>query len=221
METKVYWFLTTYAVLLLLQPFLVQGMLALSRQQLVWLVLAIWLSGHAVYLLLHWRGWPLYPLYLMFLFIVWYTLGYLIKVYSIELKQRSFIMSAWSILLLSLGLIAGRSVLMEQFPFLPNFFAIGADSLVASGFSLALFILVVVRPTTISLPQQLLHLSSLVFDVYLIHEQPELRQLIWQVVPESAIRQFLFYPLLIFASCLGLAWLRQYITKQLPWRLFS
>lgn len=208
--TKSYWFLTTYAVLMLLQPLIMQGISLVKKEWLGGMTISAYLSSYVIYIYIYNTNLEvsLYPVYLMFLFVIWYVMGYLIRHHQDVFKKQAVWSWVKGVGVVTFLVISFHQSFLAAFPWLPSFFAVGADSLIASLFAISLFIYLVCSEIKLPYTKAVLSLAPLMFDVYLFHEQEVIRELIFGLPNDSGLGVIVF-PLLVMAVAAVVAVLRQ------------
>lgn len=144
----------------------------------------------------------------MFLFVIWYVMGYLIRHHQAVFKKQAVWPWVKGVGVVTFLVICFHQSFLAVFPWLPSFFAIGADSLIASLFAISLFIYLVCSEIKLPYTKAVLSLAPLMFDVYLFHEQEVIRKLIWGL-PNDGGAGVLVLSLLIMAVAAVVAVLRQ------------
>lgn len=178
-----YWFVTAYVILLLFQPIIKHYLLNESRENQLKYFIFFLISFSVV----EWIG-VLFNAYgyfepsEVFSFIIIALGGYLIKLYQKELHEKYLNVTIF-IFLITLILILSKPFLLyyfrESFAF-PTYFLIGMASLNATFFSMSIFVLIL--KIKIDKYSWITSISSLTFDIYLIHDNPFFRKLIWTVI---------------------------------------
>ncbi len=151
-------------------------------------------------------------------FLIYLTLGYLIKEFEAESEKKS--LRKMSIVAAITGgiILAGPVIIVganARFNWNIDFyFFSGLNSIVAILFSVAIFILIL----NIKLENKYINIvGSTTFGIYLIHDHPFVREYIWESVfknkehfyDNSLIIRTIFEPLLVFLVCMVIELLRQ------------
>jgi len=210
-----YWFFTAYVVFFLLTPFVNAMIRALSREQFRTLL--------AVMMLL----WVLIPtltkqqLYGAELpqFLMYYLLGAYLRIYPENPLQKKSL--RWIITVGSFAILFGLTVVLGYLErYTPEVFGVSRrfydrNSLLILTAALGLFSLAVYsRPFT---NRFINTLGSCTFGVYLIHDNPVIRVLLWQqwlnwqeyFTSGSFILRLLLSVALVYAVCTAIEYLRQ------------
>ena len=217
-----YWFVTSYVVLMLVQPIIKNYLQNEPREkQLKYFLILI-----VTFYMSNWVGivFNIEGYFLpseTFSFLVIALGGHLVRIYQEELHGRLFKI-VWGTFGFTLVLILLKPIIVfyysQQFA-LPDSFLTGMASVNAVLFSISVFILV----TKIKFKKLdwITKISSVTFDVYLIHDNNIFRPLIWTVIFENAafldspwlFSIVIFEPLLVFITCVGLAKIRVALFK--------
>ena len=210
-----YWFFTAYVVFFLLTPFVNIMIRALSKEQFKTLL--------AVVILL----WSVVPtvtkqqLYAAELpqFLMYYLLGAYLRMYPENLLQKKSL--RWIITLGSFAVLFGLTVILGYLErYTPEVFGASRrfyyrNSLLILTAALGLFSLAAYsRPFTSHLVNTL---GGCTFGVYLIHDNPVIRELLWKrwlnwqlyFTSGSFILRLLLSVVLVYAVCTAIEYLRQ------------
>ena len=222
-----YWFVTSYVILIALQPILQSFFIHKNRNEKIkyfFMLVIIFYIPEYFGIASNVTEYFVPGNLLSFLMIAF--AGHLVNEYNDELKNKYF-KYVVAIFTITLALIFLRPIILldfsDVFAFTANFL-IGLGSLNALLFSISLFI--IIQKVKLPLHYLILSISPLVFDVYLIHDNRIIRPILWQHIfknKEFMNSQFLpliniFEPLLIFVVCLLLAKVRVILFNQITRR---
>lgn len=210
-----YWFFTAYIVLLLLTPFLNTLAEALSRsrfQTLLGCMLLIWVVIPTV------SGQQMYASEIP-QFLLYYLLGaYFRKFPDSRLRKKGIglALAAGSFLLLyGLTVVLGYLERYTPAVFGASFRFYSRNSLLTAGCAVGLFLLAIsCKPFT---SRFLNTVSGCTFGVYLIHDNPAVREILWKELlyqgdyftSGSFIPRLILSVLLVFVVCTLIEYLRQ------------
>ncbi|MCH4168445.1 MAG: acyltransferase [Streptococcaceae bacterium] len=216
-----YWFVTTFAIILLLSPFLNSYLNNTERSKKLASTLVFILLLHIPVFIGIVSQTPHYFVIneiLSFIYIIF--LGDLIKEYKEELLTKYFKYTILT-LLLSGALILSQGYLFQPYNsqknlLIPWFFLKDINSINGLLFSVSIFI--VILKIKIKNKKFILFISPAVFDIYLLHDNAYTRPIIWNTFfnNKNSINQSesllfiksIFEPLLVFVVCLLLAMIR-------------
>lgn len=212
-----YWFFTAYLVLMLLSPFVNLLLQALSRQQhknLLLVMLLLWVAiptlTRSKQLMYSNETWQL---------LVLYCLGAYFGKYPQNRFQKASL--RWGTAVGSFLLLYGLTVVLAYCErFSPEFFCAWMPlydrcGLPTMGCAVGLFALAVYwKPFTSKLVNTI---SGCTFGVYLIHDNPAVRAILWQELLNNApyktspslIPRLVISVLLVFSVCTAMEYLRQ------------
>ena len=205
--SRQYWFMSMYIPLLLLSPFLATGASALEKRDYQWLLLVLLILNFAISGI-GYGAIFLGPVPLPFYIFVFLIGGYF-RLYGCQ--TRFFKYGIYIYFFGYLALAAAATV--AQLHYTP-----------AGTFPhITLFMSVLFFAWTISLPQKetrlgqwAINMSPYILGVYLIHDNPLIRPLLWNnlIHPKEYIQQPFLIPyclvisIVVFAVCIGIEWLR-------------
>lgn len=224
-----YWFVTGYVILLLFQPLLKNYLNLTDREnKLKLLIIIIFffygprLFGFIFQIEKHFKP------SVYFLFIIIALIGDLIREYQKELQTiyfRYILMAS----LFSLSLLQFRPFIILLLDKLnweyPDFFINGTESLNALLFSFCLFNLILRLSIDKRYNALILYISSVTFEVYLIHDNPLIRSMLWNSIFQSGKfywSSWLFLiviivPLIVFIACVLIAKLKNFISSKIKY----
>jgi len=210
-----YWFFTAYMILYLLSPFLNRMLSALTRRQL---------EAMLTIMLLCWVVIPTVTKQSMYgseipQFLLFYLLGAYFRLYPDNLLKKPALRVGIS--LLGIGMLYGLTLL---FAFLERYTpeAFGASAVLYDRNSLFIllwavgFFAIAVYSKPFS-NRFVNTVSGCTFGVYLIHENPPIRELLWKnwlhwgnyFTSGSFIPRLILSVLLVYCVCTAIDWLRQ------------
>lgn len=222
-----YWFVTAYILLILLQPLFKNYLIETPRKKKAKF---FFVFTTLIYL-------PVYfgfifqieqhfipSVYLVFLLVA--LLGDLIREYYNELTTILFkyVILAF---IFSLTLIQNQYFIIQlltkyQLDY-PGFILSGTESLIAILFSFSLFIIILKWTISPRLSKIILFFSGVTFDVYLIHDNQNIRQLLWNNFFNTADVYWsnklfligLLGPLLVFITCILMARCKVFLERRI------
>lgn len=212
-----YWFVTGYVLLLLLQPLFKNYLSETPRQK----------KGKFFFIFTGLTYLPVYfgfifqierhftpSTYLVFLLVV--LLGDLIREYYDELTTTLFkyviCTFVFSLILIQNQYFIIQFLTKYELDY-PGFIINGTESLNAILFSFSLFVIILKLSISPQLSKMILFISGVTFDVYLIHDNQNIRQLIWNKFFNSSDfywsnKLFLIGilgPIFVFIACVFIA----------------
>lgn len=210
-----YWFFTAYIVFLLLTPFVNAMIRALTRDQMrtmLAVMTLLWVLIPTV------TEQPLYSTELP-QFLMYYLLGAYLRLYPDNRMQRKGL--SLTLVLSSFAVLYGLTVVLGYLErYTPEVFGASLrfynrDSLLIFGAALGLFNLAVSTAPFTS--KFISTVSSCTFGVYLIHDNPVVRDLLWKhwlnwehyFTSGSFIPRLILSVLLVYSVCTALEYLRQ------------
>lgn len=222
-----YWFVTGYVILLVFQPFLKKYLSKTTRRKkltnFLTLLAFFYLPGIFGFLF---QIDSFFDPSLYFIFILIALLGDLIRVYEKELRTTHFKYIVLSFIM-SLFLFQLRPFIvdfLEKYHLsYPEYLINDTKSLNTILFSLCLFIIILKINIPKKLTMPILFIAASTFEVYLIHDNPLIRSILWNDVFKN--NQFywsnyfpiivILQPLLVFIICIFIAKLRISLFKPL------
>ncbi len=221
-----YWFITGYIILLLFQPLVVRYLIETNREEkakLFFLMILFFylptLFGFIFQIKKHFVP----GVYLSFILIAF--LGDLIREYQEELKTIYFKYIVFSFIF-SLSLIQSRPFIVDFLAskevVYPSFLFTGTQSLNAILFSFSLFVILLKIHIPSKLEALIIFISSVTFEVYLIHDNPIIRPILWNKIFHNSDfywSNYLFIialiePLLVFMICVFIARARVFLKNK-------
>lgn len=220
--SRQYWFMSMYIPLLLLSPFLATGASALEKRDYQRLLLVLFILNFV----LNGIGYGalfLGPIPLPFYIFVFLIGGYL-RLYGCQTRYSQYGIYIYLFGYLALAIV--QTII--QLHFAPT--GIFPHIKGMANNSITLFMSVLVFGWVISRTQKdtrigqwAIKINPYILAVYLIHDNPHIRPLLWNnlIVPRKYIQQFYLIPYclllscLIFGLCLGVEWFRTTISNLL------
>ena len=213
--SRQYWFMSMYIPLLLLSPFLATGASALEKRDYQWLLLVLLILNFAISGI-GYGAIFLGPVPLPFYIFVFLIGGYF-RLYGCQTQLFKYGIYIYFFGYLALAAAATVAQLhytpAGTFPHIKGM----------ANNSITLFMSVLFFAWTISLPQKetrlgqwAINMSPYILGVYLIHDNPLIRPLLWNnlIHPKEYIQQPFLIPyclatsIVVFAVCIGIEWLR-------------
>lgn len=224
-----YWFVTGYVILLLFQPLLKNYLNLTDRENKLKLLIIIifFFYGPRLFGFIFQIDKNFKPS-VYFLFIIIALIGDLIREYQKELQTiyfRYILLAS----LFSLSLLQFRPfiiLLLDKSNWkYPDFFINGTESLNALLFSFCFFNLILKLSIDKRYNTLILYISSVTFEVYLIHDNPLIRSMLWNSIFQSGKfywSSWLFIivfivPLIVFIACILIAKLKYFISNKIKY----
>lgn len=226
---KHYWFMSMYVPLLLLSPFLSKGIAGLTKREyevLLLVLLVIHFSNNSVgYGHIYSSGTSLF-----FYIFVFLAGGYL-RLYPIDKRIGKWGGAAYLMVCLVLTLLSAYSQLIKGTGGFPHIKGMANNSL---PFLYAFFLfawVVQLKRTDTLVGRWAVRISPYVLAVYLIHDNGNIRRILWNQLIHTqdfihspwSVVHFAITCALIFVLCIAIEWLRQYTSKAIKmiWRHVS
>jgi len=213
--SRQYWFMSMYIPLLLLSPFLATGASALEKRDYQWLLLVLFILNFAISGIGYGTVF-LGPVPLPFYIFVFLIGGYF-QLYGCPVRYVKY-----GIYIYLFGYLAlAAAVTIAQLHYLPSGTYPHIKGMANN--SITLLMSVFVFAWVITLPQKetrlgqwAINISPYILAIYLIHDNPLIRPLLWNnlIRPRDYIQQPFLIPfclatsIVIFAVCIGIEWLR-------------
>ena len=213
--SRQYWFMSMYIPLLLLSPFLATGASALEKRDYQWLLLVLFILNFAISGIGYGAVF-LGPVPLPFYIFVFLIGGYF-QLYGCPVRYVKY-----GIYIYLFGYLAlAAAVTIAQLHYLPSGtyphikgMANNSITLLMSVFVFAWVITLPKKETRLG--QWAINISPYILAVYLIHDNPLIRPLLWNnlIRPRDYIQQPFLIPfclatsIAVFVVCMGIEWLR-------------
>ena len=219
-----YWFLTSFVVILILQPILQPFLVSANRIQKLKMTGLVTLLCHIpsfIGLVSQTDNYFFPSIELVFVYVI--LVGDLIKSFEQELSNKYFkfvvLFFTGSLLLIIFKGVVYQPYIYNELPKIPYWFLNGTESINAIIFAGTTFIMI--KKIKIKKLRFILFLSPLVFDVYLIHDNNYMRSLIWEKIFDNKnhfnssflLFRSLLEPLVVFSICILLAFFRGQISS--------
>lgn len=216
---KQYWFMSMYVPLLLLSPFLSKGIACLTKREygvLLLVLLVIHFSNNSVgYGHIYSDGTSLF-----FYIFVFLAGGYL-RLYPIDKRIGKWGGAAYLIVCLVLTLLSAYTQLIKGAGGFPHIKGMANNSL---PFLYAFFLfawVVQLKQSDTLVGRWAVKISPCVLAVYLIHDNGNIRRILWNQLIHTqdfihspwSVVHFAITCALIFFLCIAIEWLRQYTSK--------